>query len=327
MRLVFLGSGEFGLPTLDALLEHHDVALVVSQPDRPAGRGKKLTPTAIAAAAQIRGIELIRTDNANAPEVIERIEAIAPDAGVVIAFGQKLSPELIGVLGKLAVNLHSSLLPAYRGAAPIVRAMLDDVPETGVSVIGLAQRMDAGAVYVQKTLPIGPKQTAGELHDALAALGPDAVGEVLEQLANETLQPLEQDHTQATPARKLSKADGTVDLNLPASVVRARINGLTPWPGCRVLWTDAQGAVETLILRRAIVIEEGAVDCPPLPEVSAMQPGDVLDHGCVVTGQGIVKLLEVQPPGARSMLMSAFTAGRGQGFGPGHRLAMWEPPA
>ena len=181
MRLVFLGSGAFGLPTLRFLDARHDLLAVVSQPDRPAGRKRKNTPTPVSEWAMAGSKMLLCPENVNDTEVVDSIRGLAPDALVVIAFGQKIGEPLLD--GVPAFNLHASLLPAYRGAAPINRAMIDGCTETGVSVIELAQRMDAGNVHATRTLMIDPLETAGELHDRLAELGPEAVAEVLDAQA------------------------------------------------------------------------------------------------------------------------------------------------
>ncbi|MFP4144678.1 MAG: methionyl-tRNA formyltransferase [Phycisphaeraceae bacterium] len=320
MRLLYLGSGEFGLPTLEHLCQHHEVAAVISQPDRPAGRKRQLKPTPVAEWAEKQGLDVLKTDNVNDPDFIERASKYQPDASVVIAFGQKLSPELIGVLGRLAVNLHASLLPAYRGAAPINWAIIEGERTTGVSVIGLARKMDAGAVYARAEMPIAPDQTAGEAHDQLATLGPDAVQKVLTDLEQGTLQPQPQDDSQASQAPKLKKSDGTVDFNQPAERVRNRIHGLTPWPRCRVSWyCQETGETRTLTLARARAL-------PDLPDFLrrqyAGQPlppaGTVVEGDLVLAAPGAVQLLEVQAPGTRVMQLGAFA--RGHYFGPGDRL-------
>lgn len=300
MRLVFLGSGEFGLPTLEALVREHDVAAVISQPDKPAGRKRLMTPTPIAAWAEAHAIPVLKSEDVNTPEFVRQVADLRPEAAVVIAFGQKLSPELIGSLGRLGVNLHSSLLPKYRGAAPINWAMIRGDAVTGVSVIGLAQRMDAGEVYATAQLEISPLETAGELHDRLAALGPGAVLRVLSDLQRDALTPIPQDHAQATKAPKLSKDDGTVDFALPAAKVRARVHGLTPWPGCRVIWKRKGGESLTLTLARVRDYDEAV----------GGTPGTFADGFRVACGEGAVELLEVQAPGTRVMPVAEFARGR-----------------
>ncbi len=319
MRLLFFGSGEFGLPTLEALHERHDLAAVVTQPDRPAGRKRRLTPTPVARWADEHGVTAIKAENVNDQAMVERVAALKPDASIVIAFGQKLSPPLIEAMGRLAVNLHGSLLPRYRGAAPINWAMIRNERVTGVSVIGLAQRMDAGEVYATAETPIDPNETAGELHDRVAQLGPGVVLRTLDDLHAGRLQPIPQDDAEATRAPKLSKADGTVDFAQPAALVRARVHGLTPWPGCRVRWwrggrTDVEPSV--LTLRRVR-------DRPD--EEHREAPGAVLDGFRVACERGSIELREVQAPGTKVMSIDAFVAGHRLRVG--DRLAPMEADA
>ena len=314
MRIIYLGSGEFGLPTLERLHREHEVVAVVSQPDRPAGRKRQLTPTPIARWADARGLQVLKAENVNTEAFIERIKAYQPDASVVVAFGQKLSPDLIAGLGRLVVNLHGSLLPKYRGAAPINWALMEGETVAGVTVIELAQRMDAGAMVGKAQLPIDPLETAGELHDRLAQLGPDLVGDVLDRLERGTLDAQPQDETQATRAPKLSKADGTVDFNHPAETVRNRVHGLTPWPGCRVNWHCRHtGQTQVLTLRRVQALPELPAFVP-----ADTPPGGVLEGLLVMTGRGAIRLIELQAAGTRPMNAEAFA--RGHHLAPGDQL-------
>jgi len=310
MRTLFFGSGAFGIPTLATLVQRHEVLAVVSQPDKPAGRNRVLTPTPITAWATEHGLAVYKQDNVNTPEFVQTIADYNADASVVIAFGQKLGEPLIAAMGKLAINLHASLLPSYRGAAPINWAMIDGLEQTGVSVIALAQRMDAGDVYATAALAIDPLETAGELHDRLAALGPETVGRVLDDLAAGSLRPVVQDESRATKARKFLKADGTVDFNQPAATVRARIHGLTPWPGCKVLWHTGDGEPIPVTLIRV----------QDLPEpLGSAQPGEVLSDQRIACGSGSIRPIELQLPGKRVMPLDAFVAGHS--LLPGQRFA------
>ena len=320
MRILFLGAGEFGLPTLAHLHAEHELVAVFTQPDRPAGRRRKLAPTPIAQWAETRELNVHKVEDANAPEVIEQVRAYQPDASIVVAFGQKLSPELIEALGGLAVNVHGSLLPAYRGAAPVNWAVINNERTTGITVIGLAQRMDAGLIYGKASLSIAPRETAGEVHDRLAELGPEVVADVLQRHEAGTLQGEAQDESRASRAPKLKKADGTVSFDQPADAARARIHGLTPWPGCRVHWhCQADGKTHELMLRRVEAMPEAPAflrqrfgdDWPAI--------GTVVEPMLVIAGAGVVKLLEVQAPGTRAMDAAAF--GRGHHLMPGDRLA------
>lgn len=296
MRLWFFGSGAFGLPTLERLAQAHHVLGVVTQPDRPAGRGRKLTPNPIAAWAM-----------QNLPDrplvQVERITAQAPpellsdpgDAWVVIAFGQKLGKSLLA--DRFAINLHASLLPRWRGAAPINAAMVAGDQITGNSVIGLADRMDAGLVYAQSRRNIVPTQTCGELHDLLAADGPALVMEVLEQHRTGTLKPFEQDESLVTLAPKLSREDARIDLSGSAEVCRRTINGLSPWPGVSVQ-LEGQGVK---LIRAGIV------------EIPGGEPGTLVhaDQGVFACGDGHgLQLLELTPAGKNPMRWADYQRGR-----------------
>lgn len=326
MRLLFLGSGAFGLPTLEHLHTQHELLAVITQPDKPAGRKRIMTPTPVGQWAAAQGLPTFKEDDVNTPAFVQKVRDLKPDAAVVIAFGQKLSPQLIEALGQLAVNLHSSLLPKYRGAAPINWAMINGDKETGVSVIGLAQRMDAGRVYAMDRLAIDPHETAGELHDRLANLGPDAVAKVLRDLQHDSLDPIPQDDTQATRAPKLKKSDGTVDFNQPAAAVRSRIHGLTPWPGCKVHWHPRN------ISPKPNDERSEASDHPPQPpEVLTLlrvaddpapvnaPSGTVLKDNRIACHPGTITPLELQRPGKRAMSLKDFTAGHP--LEPGQRMS------
>lgn len=304
MDLVYFGSGAFGLPTLQHLASRHRILAVVTQPDRPAGRGGALTPTPIGAwaAEHLPQAPLLKPEKVNAPEVVARIRGAGAAAWVVIAFGQKLGRALLD--GVFAVNLHASLLPRWRGAAPINAAILAGDTTTGNSVITLADRMDAGLVLGQSTRPIDPLATAGELHDLLAADGPPLVESVLAGFAGGTLRPREQDESLVTIAPKLSKSDGWIDFAESADACRRRIHGLTPWPG-----VTARFRGEPIKLLRAESVPAGAGAAGPAP----VPPATITDPavGLVACGGGThLRLLEVHPPGKRPMAWPEFARGR-----------------
>ena len=293
MKLVFFGSGAFGLPTLRALLGPHSVALVVTQPDRAAGRGRKLTATPVGRYAGEQGLEAINPADVNDPGVADRIRVIGADAFVVIAFGQKIGQTVLG--DTFAVNLHASLLPKYRGAAPINRAVINGDPETGVSVIAITQRIDAGDILARQATPIDPMETAGELEQRLAEMGPEIVLETLSRYQSGDLHPAPQDDRLASRAPKLAKTDGTVSFDQPARAVRSRVHGLTPRPGCTV-----RAGEQRLKLLRVDVADDGG---------SEGEPGLVLDDGSVACADGRVRLLAVQPAGGKSMSFEAYRRG------------------
>lgn len=309
-EVVFLGSGAFGLPVLRMLEQAGRVAAVVSQPDREAGRGKRSTPTPVSEFALEHGLPLLRPGDCNAPGERDAIRGAAVSAAaraagagrpqpgpafVVIAFGQKLSADLLADV--FAINLHGSLLPRWRGAAPVQRALMEGDPVAGASVIALAERMDAGVVHAEEPLAIGPRQTAGELHDALAALGPDLVAGVLRSWLKGSVPCRSQNEELATRARKLSRRDAWVDVSMPAMRVRARINGLNPWPGCMV---SVDGV--PLIVRRCEEVQPGA-------PVATGAPGALAADGTLACGSGAVRILEVQAPGGRTLPFADWARG------------------
>ncbi len=303
LKILFFGSGEFGAPTLAALLGRHEVVGVVTQPDRPAGRSRRPTPTPIAqcVAEGAASVPVFKPESVNSSEMRERLRALPAEVFVVIAFGQKLGRELLR--DRFAINLHGSLLPRWRGAAPINHAILAGDTESGNSVITLADRMDAGEILGQSRRLIGPSMTAGELHDALAGDGPALVLRVLEEWAAGTLRPLRQEESGVTPAGKLGRADGRMEWSAPAERCVRRINGLSPWPGVSV-----RIAGERVKLVRAAMAHE----------VSQMmtrstRPGTLVDaeEGLVACGGGeMARIIEVQPAGGRVMPWSAFANGR-----------------
>ncbi|MBI1368861.1 MAG: methionyl-tRNA formyltransferase [Planctomycetes bacterium] len=301
MRLIYFGSGAFGLPTLKALCEAHHLALIITQPDRPAGRNRQLTPTPVAAWAQERGMRILKPERVNRPEILEEVRGIEADANVVVAFGQKIGVSLIESPRhgpEATMNLHASLLPKYRGAAPINWAMMQGEHITGNTVFSLVEEMDAGDILGMQQTLIDPMETAGELHDRLSEMGPKLVLEVLDNLHKGCLEPRAQDVSQVTLAPKLGKADTVMDFSLSAELARCRVHGLTPWPGVRCWFGQDR---KLLLLRRV----------QDLPEVRHNKtPGTLIDEGTVATGSGAIKLLEVQPAGKRIMNWSEFARGQ-----------------
>ena len=279
MNIVFFGSGSFGLPVLESL---EQVTLVVSQPDRPAGRRRRATPTPIAAHAEASGLPLLRVKDVNDPAAMETIRSAQADAWVVIAFGQKLSPALLA--DRFAINLHGSLLPRWRGAAPIHHAVMAGDTQTGVSVITLADRMDAGDVLAAATIDIALCDTTGDLHDSLSQLGPDCVHHVLQDFATGVVHAQPQIESAATAAPKLSRQSAAISPDMSAIDLRCRINGCAPWPGCDGL-IDGQ----PLRFARATSSETPA------------QAGTLSSEGVLGCTGGAVRLLEVQPRGGRVM--------------------------
>jgi methionyl-tRNA formyltransferase len=291
MRVVFFGSGAFGLPTLDWLAQEHEIVLVVSQPDRPAGRRRVLTPTPISQRALELGLQLQRLESVNEPDASEQLRAVEADVWIVIAFGQKFSPTLLD--GRTAVNLHGSLLPRWRGAAPIHHAIMAGDERTGVTAITLADRMDAGDMLAQQGLAIGPSDTTGELHDQLANLGPAVIGDVLAAVESGTLERCQQDESDVTLAPKLSRSDAALDVTMSAERMRRMINGCSPWPGCIARVGD-----EKLRLLKAD------------PGEATVPAGTVTRSGDVGCKNDAFRLLVVQPIGGRAMSFEQWACGR-----------------
>lgn len=311
MKVVFLGSGAFGLPTLEHLARTHQITGVVTQPDRPAGRGGKVTPTPVGAWAEahLAGTPLLKPERVNTTVDTQAVRALEADAWVVIAFGQKLGKALLA--DRFAINLHASLLPKWRGAAPINAAILAGDLRTGNSVITLADRMDAGLVLGTSERVIEPTATAGELHDLLASDGPALVERVLRSHASGSLVPTVQEESLVTLAPKLSRADAWVDFGQSADDCRRRINGLSPWPGVTV---EFRG--QPLKLLRA----------GPAGDVAIGPPGSIIDalRGVVrcAAGTGLT-LLEVQPAGRKPCSWRDFA--NGQRLGPEEQLRGGRP--
>ena len=304
LNLIFAGSGEFGRPTLAALLAAgHRIVAAVSQPDKPAGRGKKLTPNPIARFALENNLPLIRTANINN-------EQLPPaDLMIVIAFGQKIAPDIVDHPRLCSANLHASLLPRYRGAAPINWTIIHGDNETGNSIIRLAQKMDAGAILAQSRLHIGNLETAGELHDRLAEDGARLMLSTVEALASGKATETPQDESQATLAPKLSREHAMLDFNHRAEQLARQIRGLYPWPGCHVRLIDASGA------DRGRITLARARDAQP----TAGEPGTIVDSGLVAAGHGTsLEIIELQPEGKRPMPLAAYR--NGHPWEPGMRM-------
>ena len=287
MRIVFLGSGEFGLPTLKRLHEEHEVQAIVTAPPRKAGRKLKPRTTPIATFATEHGIPLMEPENINDPAIVASINALKADAMVVIAFGQKLSTEVIEK--HFAINLHASLLPRWRGASPINAAIVHGDKTTGVSVISIAKCMDAGLVYGTASLTIDESETAGELHDRLSHLGPELVAKVLggDRIGTK------QDESTVTIAPKLSRDDAVIDLSEDAETLARKIRGFSPWPSCHL----RIAGVDCKILRAIPNNKEGNI-------------GEILEDGSIATGNGCIHILELQPAGGKPMAWKDFCNGR-----------------
>jgi methionyl-tRNA formyltransferase len=308
MRIVFLGSGEFAVPTLRSIRnDGHEVALVVSQPDRPKGRGKELSPTPVRAAAMEAGLPAITPIDVNSPDSVAAIKAVRADLAYVAAFGQKIGSELLAAFPVGIINLHASLLPAWRGAAPIQWTVMSGDAETGVTVFRLIEKMDAGPILVQRRTAISDVETADELHDRLARIGCDAVRAALEHLATDPSAPgTPQDESKVSLAQKLKKDDGRITFDRPALALAHRICGLWSWPGaaCRFVSSDGRRD-EIVVLARARPFEGRAASAP-----SPDALGRVTEMLSVQAADGELELLEIKPAGGALMSWRDYVNGR-----------------
>lgn len=300
MKIVFLGSGDIGIPTLSALFDDPsvEVAAVVTQPDKPAGRGLQLTPCAIKELSLRHGLPPWQPGRIRAPEVVARIAELEPDLLVVMAYGQILPSALLDVPRLGALNLHASLLPRHRGAAPVHAAILAGDAESGVTVMWMDPGLDTGDILLAKSCPIGPEDTAGLLHDRLAVLAPGALQEALSLLRAGRAPRLPQDETRATYTPKLDRSSGQLDWNGKASELARRVRGLHPWPGCSAVF-ELAGGRRLGVKIHAAVAEEGAAG-----------PGEVCEGlaiGC--GGGGLLRIAALQPAGGRRMGADEFLRG------------------
>lgn len=317
MRIVFFGTGRFGLPTFDSIRgDGHDIALVVTQPDRPRGRKLETTPTIIKQAALEAGLPVFAPEDVNTSESVACIAACKADLGYVVAYGQKIGAAVRGAFPAGTVNLHGSLLPAWRGAAPVQWSVINGDAEAGVTVFRLVDRMDAGPILTQRRTAIGVDETADELHDRLAHIGCDAVRAALELLSRDPQTPgTPQDETAATRARKLNKADGLIRFDAPAAALANRVCGLWSWPGanCRFVSHDGKRD-ERVTLARAVRYEGRG---------SGGEPGTISDVMSVAAADGDLMILEIKPAGGRLMAWQDFVNGRH--VQPGDRFVPIEP--
>lgn len=308
MRVVLLGSGAFAIPSLEALLAAgHDVAAVVTQPDQEKGRGRALAPPPLKPIALARGIPVLQPRRVKEPAAQDALRALAPEIQVVVAYGQILPTSVIEIPPRRTVNVHGSLLPRYRGAAPVQWAIVNGETETGVTTMLIDAGLDTGPILLARKAPIGDEETAGQLEPRLARLGAELLVDTLAGLEAGRVIPNAQDHGRATLAPIIRKEDGIIDWNLPAAAIERRVRGFHPWPGAS---TTLAGRGLKVLRARPV---KGADDAPGTL-VHLDREG--LHVAC---GQGSrLILLEVQPESRHAMPAPAFAAGAR--IAPGIRL-------
>jgi methionyl-tRNA formyltransferase len=328
MRLIMLGTGPFAVPTLRGLAaSRHEIALAVTRP--PTGRDRTASP--IQQAGESLGLTVWSPESVNLPESQARLSAIAADLLVVCDYGEILRPQTLGAARLGGINLHGSLLPKYRGAAPVQWAILRGESETGNSVIQMTPGLDAGPLLAQQRTPIDADENAGQLEARLATMGAELVLQVVEQLESGTTQPLEQDSTQSSKAPRLKKEQGAIDWSRPAQEIKNQVRALRPWPRAFTYWRRTTATpIRVSIDRVRVRSDLGAPTAVPWPEPwpnadhsATFDPGMIFetrDHLLVAAGDDFVEVREIQPAGKRSMSAAEFLRGYhgspGDHFGP-----------
>ncbi len=312
LRAVFLGTPAFALPSLHAVARTLTVVGVVTQPDRPSGRGRVPAPPPVAVAAREMGLRLFQPESLRSAEALTELSTLRPDLLVTVAYGRLVPSGVLALPPMGCINLHPSLLPEYRGASPIQRAIADGASATGVTVMYLTEELDAGDIILQRRVAIGPEETAGELEARLAQEGAALLLLAVGQIARGEAPRHAQDHARATYAGKLSKADGAIQWVRPAQTLVNLVRAMNPWPCAHTTW---HGGV-LKVWRARVADGQGP-------------PGQVLEAGeagiRVAAGEGAMALIEVQPEGGRRMPASAFA--RGHRITAGDRLGEIETPS
>lgn len=311
MRIVMMATGDIAIPTFNMLAAGGELVGLITQPDRPVGRHQTLTPPRVKVCAQEAGIPVYQPERMRDAEAVEQLRALQPDLVVVMAYGQILSQEVIDVPTIACINAHASLLPRHRGAACIQAAIEAGDDETGITIMYVVKKLDAGDIICSTSIPLRGTETGESLHDDLAMLAPSALSESIEMLRNGTVDPQEQDESVMTYAPKLLRAHGHIDWSEPAVQVSRKIRAYHSWPGTFTTYPSVKsGADKQLKIFPPI-------DCfPRLKKPVDAVPGMVLEAGpngmlvsCGGPRGGAVRIATMQPPGARKMNAESFFAG------------------
>ena len=309
MRIVFMGTPDFAVPVLSALVDAgHSVAGVVTQPDKPKGRGGAVQQTPVKQRALELGLTVWQPVKVREPEFVEILRGLDADIFVVAAFGQILPKTVLSLPRLGCVNVHSSLLPKYRGAAPIQWAIIDGEKETGVTTMMMDEGLDTGDILEQAVIPIAPDETGGSLHDKLSALGAELIVSTLRKLADGTAVRTPQTDGNTCYAKMLKKTMGDIDWSMDAAAIERLIRGLSPWPGTYTGWNG-----KTLKIRGAEVVREEGAESRTLPGTAGAVCGEVVladkNRLYVKCGKGTLSLTELQPEGKKQMKADAFLRG------------------
>jgi methionyl-tRNA formyltransferase len=296
MRVLFIGTGEIGVPVLRSLIESeaHELVGVVTQPDKPVGRDQRIEAPPIKAALAGNDVPVFQPKRIKSEEAIAEIRALAPDVIVVMAYGQILPRAILEIPRTACLNLHASLLPRHRGAAPIQAAIVAGDRETGITVMDMDEGLDTGDVMLQTGIEIAPDETGGSLHDRLAEIAPAALTKALEQLQAGTAPRIPQDSSTATYAPKLEREHGRIDWGEPARLIERKIRAFDPWPGAFMVLRDAANTERKLKVHRASVVDSCSAD-----------PANLV----IPVRDGAVRLEEVQLEGKRRMSAAEFLRG------------------
>ncbi len=297
MKLIYMGTPQFAVAPLHALAAAgHEIAGVVTRTDKPAGRGRTLSPPPAKLAAQELGLAVFQPKRVKEPEFIDLLRKINPDVIIVAAYGQMIPKEILLLPKFGCINLHASLLPLFRGAAPIHWAIIRGEQETGNTIMLMDEGMDTGAILMQESMPISPEDTAGALTEKLATRGARLMTTALPLLVSGKLTPVAQDGTKATMAPLLKKGDGLIDWDLPAREIHNRVRGLSPWPG----------AYSSLAGQMVKIITTGVLDGTGEPGMLYEKDKNTLEAG---TGSGLLRILSIQPEGKKPMTAGEFMRG------------------
>lgn len=300
IRVVYMGTPDIAAVILQRLLrEPYKVVLAVTQPDRPKGRGKELAKSPVKIVAEEAGIPVFQPVKLRDPEAVKTVAKAKPDMIIVAAFGQILPKEVLELPKYGCINVHASLLPAYRGAAPIQWAILDGQKETGITIMKMDEGLDTGDILLQKSIEIAPDETGGSLHDRLAELGAEALTEAIPGVIDGSLQPVPQGEMTTPYAKQLTKEMGRLDFTKPAEELERTVRGLYPWPGT---YTELDGKLLKIQKAEAVVLKE-----------AGLEPGTITDitkkSFTFVTAVGGLRVLELQPEGKRRMTTEEFLRG------------------
>ena len=299
-RLIFMGTPQFAVPTLEALIQKgHRILAVVTQPDRPKGRGRKQVPSPVKELAVTHQIKVLQPQKVSDDHFCDQIREMEPDMAIVVAFGQILKENLLTIPGWGVINIHASLLPKYRGAAPIQWAILNSESKTGLTVMRMDEGLDTGPILFQKEVPILEDETAGQLHDRLSQLAGQVIIEALTDMAKTQVKEIPQDDSLASYASKIERRDSLVDWKQPATKISCLIRALDPRPGAFTLLEGKQ-----IKLFSSTVVDRSGLDGVPGRVVRHTQEAIHVD-----TGQGMIGIREIQYPGKKRLSIPDFLRG------------------